>query len=127
MSTYKKIGTKLLLRDVYGRPGKPLPTIAHWCEGCQSLHDFPCDVPFPNGHRWTWNNVVAAPTFVPSMNLSWGHQADPKCTAPGGRCHYNITKGEVQFHNDCTHALKGQKRPLLDVPDSALAWMIESL
>ena len=59
---------------------------------------------------WTWNGSTDAPTLRPSV-LTTGHHF---------RCHSWIKDGAAQFLEDCSHALKGQTVPLLDV-DAACA------
>lgn len=53
--------------------------IAHWCPACKGVHVFTIDNPNSNGARWTWDGNIEAPTFTPSMKITWGRQADPKC------------------------------------------------
>lgn len=58
----------------------------------------------------SWNGDVEKPTFQGSLlrNQSVG--------APDGYvCHSYITDGMIQFLEDCTHPLKGQTVPLLDI------------
>lgn len=59
---------------------------------------------------WTLNGSTDAPTLRPSV-LTSGHDF---------RCHSWINDGAAQFLEDCSHALKGQTVPLLDV-DAARA------
>ena len=54
---------------------------------------------------WTWNGSTDTPTLRPSV-LTQGHDF---------RCHSWINDGAAQFLEDCSHALKGQTVPLLDV------------
>lgn len=87
------------------------------CPGCQFSHvaaianDF-----FPNGSCWSFDGNQEAPTFTPSLKNNWDEGEDrvPKC------CHLNITKGQLVFHGDCTHALAGKTVPMVDVDQS---WM----
>lgn len=54
---------------------------------------------------WTWNGSTEAPTLRPSI-LTEGHDF---------RCHLWINDGQVQFLDDCSHELRNQLVPLLDV------------
>lgn len=91
---------------------------AHWCPGCLEPHAFAVDVPFSNGARWTFDSNLESPTFAPSMNIGWGRQADPAWKDDeGGRCHYFLKAGQLQFLSDSTHALRGQTVPLPQLPD----------
>ena len=83
---------------------------AHWCPGCEELHEFAVERPFHNGARWTWDGNVDAPTFSPSMNIGVTE-----------RCHYFLKAGRLQFLGDCTHAFRGQTVPLPDLPESVVA------
>ena len=51
------------------------------------------------------------PTITPSVRVSW---SGPGPNGTHNCCHFNITEGEILFHGDCTHELKGQKIPLPD-------------
>lgn len=74
----------------------------HWCEPCDSLHP----LPWPN-HGWTFNENYVKPTFTPSFAQN---MSGPLV------CHYNITDGSLQYHNDCWHALKDTTVPLWPLP-----------
>lgn len=60
---------------------------------------------------WTWNGSLTAPTFQPSIAVSWDEQGVPKI------CHSFVTDGRIQFLSDCTHALAGQTVPLPEMED----------
>ena len=83
------------------------------------------------GQKWTWNGDTEKPTFTPSMLVTSGHyvtrkageelscwctyaKENPEENLPFGcyRCHSYVRDGVVEFLNDCTHALAGQKVPL---------------
>ena len=94
---------------------------SHWCPGGEEVH-----VIFD---RWAFDGNVASPTFTPSVRISgkltvkvrgewtgeWVRDANGK--AVDSCCHYNLTAGQIQFHNDCTHSLVGKKVPLPAFPD----------
>lgn len=55
---------------------------------------------------WTWNGSTEAPTLRPSvLTTSW----------QGWRCHSWINDGAAQFLDDCSHELRNQTVPMLDV------------
>jgi hypothetical protein len=95
---------------------------SHWCPACESMHAFYVEQPTHKGARWTFNGNTLAPTFSPSMNISWGKLADPNFDDSGdpanlsSRCHYVLTAGQIQFCGDCTHPMRGQTVPLPDLP-----------
>lgn len=100
--------------DAAGRKG-----LTYWCQGCESLHQ----VWFGGGppqRNWRWNGSVDAPTFTPSVNVTYPANPDAdeefKEWRTERRCHTFITNGRVQFLGDCTHALAGQTLPLPDLP-----------
>jgi hypothetical protein len=106
--------------------------IRFFCPGCREFHAVPV-----NGKRlrrfngeymgpWNFNGDFNLPTITPSLNASWGKQADPNYEepdgpAPGngwsGRCHSVITNGLISFCGDSTHPLSGQNNiPLPELP-----------
>lgn len=72
------------------------------CPGCNQLH--PVEICVPSGGGWSWNNSMTAPTFAPSLLCNKDH--------PASRCHSFIKDGNIQFLDDCYHALKGQTVPI---------------
>ena len=74
---------------------------AFWCPGCDEPHRVPRD------GRWTFDGNWERPTFSPSL-LSWADY-------PDGRrcCHLFIRDGHLEFLGDCTHALAGQRVPMV--------------
>lgn len=58
---------------------------------------------------WTFNGDLERPTFAPSL-LYPGDAA-------GGviQCHSYVRDGNIQFLDDCGHALRGQTVPLKDI------------
>lgn len=100
----------------------------HWCPACKGMHMIAVDRPFKNAAgkevRWEFDGNLESPTFAPSVKITTG----PRPTVPEGRpdagridiCHYHIRKGRIEFCNDCTHELSGQKVPLPDIPARCL-------
>lgn len=89
---------------------------AHFCPACDEMHAFAVDRPFSNGARWNFDGNVNSPSFSPSMNIAWGKLADPKWNGEGGRCHYFLRSGKLQFLADCTHAFAGRTVDLPELP-----------
>lgn len=71
------------------------------CPGCCGAHFITT-----KGERplWQWNGDLERPTVTPSILV----------TLAGARCHLFIRDGNIQFLDDCDHALKGQTVPLPD-------------
>ncbi len=64
-------------------------------------------------HNWTWNGDMEKPTLRPSIKTTYtdGHGREQVC-------HSWLNDGIVQFLNDCTHSLRGQTVPLLDLSEN---------
>ena len=74
-----------------------------WCPGCDEPH-----APRVSGaNPWTWNDDRDKPTLSPSVLVTDNQ---------GARCHSFVQDGQIQFLDDCTHALKGQTVPIPDWP-----------
>jgi Family of unknown function (DUF6527) len=92
----------------------------HYCPACRCVHCiWVSDAP---GH-WKFNGNLDSPTFTNSVKVTYnGKDADTVdedgTRNPSSCCHYNITNGKIDFHNDCSHSmnnLKGVEIP--DLPD----------
>jgi len=95
--------------------------LSWWCPGCQGPHQVA--VGEGPGPRWGYNGNPEAPTFTPSVLVTWGSYADPNWKPepddpPGlsGRCHSFVVDGQMQMLGDCTHALAGQTVPIPEWP-----------
>lgn len=83
------------------------------CPGCDDLHAITTSGP----GAWAWNGSLDAPTFSPSVLVTYGDHAGAR------RCHSFVgcngaQPGEIVFLSDCTHALAGQIVPLPDLGGS---------
>lgn len=82
-----------------------------WCPGCDGAHMVMVgDGPGP---RWGYNGNPDAPTFTPSVLVTYNGPDAGVDRAPPAICHSFVTNGRIQFLADCTHALAGQT---LDIP-----------
>lgn len=70
---------------------------------------------------WGWNGSQDAPTFTPSLLVSWPKTSNGERTGIDNICHSFIRDGRVEFLSDCTHALAGQTVELPDV-EPGKAW-----
>lgn len=82
-----------------------------WCPGCNELHNFVVtneqgDQP-KNTPVWDWDRNVESPTFSPSMLVK----------GPESVCHSFLRNGVWEFLSDSTHALRGHKALMVDLPD----------
>ena len=80
------------------------------CPGCGETHRVPVRPSAHNKVVWDWDGNVARPTISPSLLV------DIRGSNPA-KCHSYIKGGQIQFLNDCTHALKGQT---VDIPNLEL-------
>jgi len=71
----------------------------HFCPACKEIHAI--------GLSWTFDGNLDAPTFAPSVRVTWYAGGKPIKI-----CHYFIRIGQVQFCADSTHELAGKTVPL---------------
>jgi len=103
--------------------------IAFRCPGCNDTHVIAIGA--GAGPRWQFNGDGDRPTFAPSVLVRSGHYVPghhpDSCWCTYNRdhpedatpfacsvCHSFIRNGQIQFLNDCTHALAGKTVPLPD-------------
>lgn len=88
----------------------------YWCPGCDRLHGIAIRPHTQdNDAGWEFTGTLECPTYSPSQLSSWEETVSG---VPTKRiCHTFIRSGIVEFLNDCTHSLKGQKVPLPPLPD----------
>ena len=82
-----------------------------WCPGCDGSHMV--TVGEGAGPRWGYNGNPDAPTFTPSVLVTYNGRDAGVDGAPPAICHSFVTDGGIQFLGDCTHALAGQT---VDIP-----------
>lgn len=80
-----------------------------WCPGCNDAHRV---VDGPNG--WTWDGNETAPTFSPSILVTFDVTDRPDLSR---RCHSFLRGGVWEFLGDCTHAMAGQRVPMVPLPE----------
>jgi hypothetical protein len=98
--------------------------VAFWCPGCDEAHTVrPRPAASPS---WEFNGDGDRPTFAPSILVTGtqrltddeyarvmrGEHVEPRPLV----CHSFVRDGNIQFLDDCTHALAGQTVPLPDWP-----------
>lgn len=79
---------------------------AFQCVGCEHAHIFYVAGPV----TWTCDGDQRSPTFTPSLLNTCDDHPDLKQR----RCHLNLTKGQICYHGDCSHDLRGKA---VDLPD----------
>lgn len=104
-----------------------------WCPGCDGPHQV--SVGEGPGPRWGYNGKPEAPTFTPSVLVTWREPAAladtellqeqirqrqagviDKIPQADKVCHSFVVDGRMQFLSDCTHALAGQTVPIPEWP-----------
>lgn len=80
-----------------------------FCPGCKCGHKVWVINSAPGGAIWTWNGSMEKPTFTPSLLVTYGR--DPAPDRPQ-TCHSNVTDGQILFHGDSQHELRGKTVPL---------------
>lgn len=78
--------------------GEPFDWLFH-CPGCKTDHGI-------NG-RWQFDGNTELPTVSPSILVRFGREM-------GHVCHSFVKLGQIQFLDDCTHALAGRT---VDLPE----------
>lgn len=91
--------------------------LTYWCPGCESIHR----ISIRGKNTWTFDSNYKAPTFNPSVLVTYQGRDAGVGDAPPAVCHCWVRSGVIEFLPDCTHALKGQKVPLPYIPDEYLA------
>lgn len=97
-----------LLRSVEGN------RLMFYCPGCAWPHMI--RVGDGTGPGWGYNGNADAPTFTPSVLVTYDGSDAGIDGAPPAICHSFVTDGQIQFLGDCTHAMAGQTVPLADYP-----------
>ena len=87
--------------------------VAFMCPGCREMHQV--RVQGEGGPTWTWNGSHDAPTFTPSILVTYNGPDAGIDGAPPAVCHSFVTDGRIQFLGDCTHAMAGQTVELPEV------------
>jgi hypothetical protein len=98
--------------------------IGFWCPGREEMHVI--RVAAPDHPSWTFDGNVDAPTFAPSIKVTYRHPKGytNENPAPAGYdgpyveevCHSFVRSGQIEFLGDCTHALAGKTVALPDLP-----------
>jgi hypothetical protein len=88
----------------------------YWCPGCNTLHAVAIQ-PDKNsvGAGWEFSGTLENPTYSPSQLTRFHRKVDNERREVV--CHTFIRGGQIEFLNDCTHALRGQTVPLPPLPD----------
>ncbi len=66
---------------------------------------------------WTWNGDLEHPTLSPSVLVTWDEYENGDAPPTPKRCHSFVRNGQIEFLNDCTHALAGQTVELPELTD----------
>lgn len=82
-------------------------------------------IPVEGDRKWTWNGNLDKPTLAPSVRITWDFGVAPNRVS--NCCHFNVTDGQIVFHDDCTHELKGKTLAMPDLTEDVLRFMSDGL
>ena len=112
-----------MAREVQETPDRVGIRHYYWCPGCEAetgfgLHGIAINPNKQgNGAGWDFSGTLECPTYAPSQKTE-GAKKNPNGGEPIPTCcHTFIRNGVIEFLGDCTHALKGQKVPMVPLPD----------
>jgi len=100
----KMTGTKIA-GDVY----------IHYCPACDSKHGIAVKQSGGNVKHF-FNNDGDKPTFTPDVKIDYMLDNEMNLDRHG-LCHYTITDGIIQYHDDCTHDFAGKSITLPNISD----------
>ena len=88
--------------------------VSFTCPGCREAHVLPITGP----RAWGFDGNMALPTITPSILCRYHafNEATDQYDIPESVCHSFVSRGEIQFLGDCSHALKGQTVALAEIP-----------
>lgn len=112
-----------LLRRVSDN-GDEYDAIVLWCPGCEridpvdderhgGLHMLPVSGDATKRPVWGWNLDLVNVTLTPSILTKHGEGDEFVC-------HSYLTNGQWRFLSDCTHPLKDQTVPMVELPSWAV-------
>lgn len=106
------------LRRTGARDGHTAGGYSHWCPACEEMHQFATDGRNSSGAQWVFNGNPERPSFTPSMHIRINPPDHPhyQRDVASSVCHYFLRDGVIEYLSDCTHALRGQKVPLPELP-----------
>lgn len=75
------------------------------CVGCNRDHYIQYGA--SDGPNWRWNLDTEAPTFSPSVLVTYDGADAGVGGSPPSRCHSFVTDGLIRYLDDCTHGHAG--------------------
>jgi len=83
------------------------------CPGCSERHTLPVTGP----RAWGFSGDLVRPTLTPSILCRYHafNEVTEQYDKLESTCHSFVRDGEIQFLDDCSHALKGQTVPLAEI------------
>ncbi len=104
-----------LVRREFKSDSKPFVAFFVYCPACVRAHRFITENGADPREVWHFDGNLEYPTFSPSLQVESGP------LKPGGRdeiCHSYLTCGVWDFRPDSTHAMAGQKVPMIAFPEN---------
>lgn len=108
IASYRSFFKKLLAKSKpkYLQPVEVMGDLygyAFPCPGCSARHFIPTKVSDAEGRRWAFNDDFEKPSFTPAIRSVIEHE-----NAPSEVCCVWISKGRLDFTDECTHKLRGK-------------------
>lgn len=110
-----------MIKTIEMKPNHPPGVWAIWCPACEGGHYINTLEKNEDGAQWSGPGDVHNPTFMPSVNIGWGYNSK-KCTPEelamyrtnniGGRCHFYVRQGIIEYCGDCSHTMAGMNVPV---------------
>ena len=94
--------------------------VGYWvfCPACESSHRFLVEFPPDPAQVWTFDGNEESPTFSPSLLVEQRRWRESEQRWIDNRCHSYLEAGVWRFLNDSTHAMAGQKVPMVEFPEN---------
>jgi len=94
-----------LLEQVFDMNTPAVERFYFWCPGCAMPHAFWVGCRDPLGDkRWSFDGDWEKPTFTPDLLI---------VTCKSGRCHLDVSHGEISYRGDSRHELAGKTVPMV--------------
>ena len=104
-----------LVRREFKSDGKHVAAWFVYCPACERAHRFLVECEEAPGEVWQFDGKTGRPTFSPSLLVESGPM---KPGDPNHICHSYLHAGVWQFLSDCTHAMAGEKVPMVAFPEN---------
>ena len=112
-----------IARREFDHDGRHYICYVVYCPACEHAHRFDVEGRVEvqkdgsvKDANWTFDGNLELPTFSPSLKSTSTYWENEKWVDKV--CHSYLRNGLWEFQKDCTHAMKGQKVPMVDFPEN---------